>query len=263
MDEKKDNAGAKAYRITITTLKPVDKETGKRPEGRDVVLDVYAFSGSLPEDYVDYGNYWDEDGDGYLELRTGEGREVVELMRAMEYVDDYGFRDAKVPRPEELGADRRWFEVPAPGSALDDRRLRVELLDGLPKLDANRTRADSELNIMAQHRVKINGIPLFREGDVHEGAALRTDLEGVVNEMWRGRIKETCGVDVDVTVVSSTPGTNRIFTITAKSRGDMYMALHALGVEQPEKIVPAVEYGVGDNVTAVVAKVTLASRIEG
>lgn len=264
MDEKKDSAGAKAYRITITALKPLDAGTHERPEGRDVILDVYAFSGSLPEDYVDYGDYWEEDGDGYLELRTGEGREVVDLNRAMEYVDDYGFRDAKVPRPEEeLGADRRWLEVLAPFPSSDDRRLRIELLDGLPKLDAGRTRADSELSIMAQHRVKINGIPLFREGDVHVGAALRTDLEGLVNEMWRGRIKEHCGVDVDVTVASSTPGTNRIFTITAKSRGDMHMALRALGVEQPGKIVPAVEYGVGENVTAVVAKVTLASRIEG
>ena len=262
MDEKKDNAGAKAYRITITALKPFNAETHERPEGRDVVLDVYGFSGNLPESYVDYGNYWEEDGDSYLELRTGEGREVMKLMRAMEYVDDYGFRDAKVPQPEELGADRRWFEVPAPGSA-DGRLLRVELLDELPKLDADRTRADSELSLMAQHRVKINGVPLFRDGDVHCGEVLRTDLEGIVNEMWHGRIKEHCGVDVGVTVVSSTPGTNRIFTITAKSRRDMHMALHALGVEQPEKIVPAVEYGVGDNVTVVVAKVTLASRIEG
>jgi len=261
MDEKKDNAGAKAYRITITTLKPVDKETGTRPEGRDVVLDVYGFSGNLPESYVDYGNYWDEDGDGYLELRTGEGREVVDLVRAMEYVDDYGFRDVKVPRPEELGADRRWFEVPAPGSALDDRRLRIELLDGLPKLDADRTRDASELSLMAQHRVKINGIPLFRDGDVRCGEALRTDFGDVVDEMWRARIKERGGVDVGVKVVPAPCG--REFTVTAKSRDDLRAALRALGVGQPEKIVPSVEYGDWSGIVEVVAKVTVVERIAG
>jgi hypothetical protein len=260
MDEKKDNAGAKAYRITITTLKPVDKETGKRPEGRDVVLDVYGFSGNLPEGYVDYGNYWDEDGDGYLELRTGEGREVVDLVRAMEYVDDYGFRDVKVPRPEELGADRRWFEVPVPGSD-DGRLLRVELLDELPKLDADRTRADSELSLMAQHRVKINGVPLFRDGDVRCGEALRTDFGDVVDEMWRARIKERGGVDVGVKVVPTPCG--REFTVTAKSRDDLRAALRALGVRQPEKIVPSVEYGDWSGIVEVVAKVTVVERIAG
>lgn len=250
----------RAYRITITTLKPVDKETGKRPEGRDVVLDVYAFSGSLPKGYVDYGNYWEEGGDGYLELRTGDGKEVADLGRVMEDVDDNGFGDVEIPKLEGLGADRRWFEVPRPGSG-DGRLLRVELLDGLPRLDADRTRADSELSIMAQHRVKIDGIPLFREGDVHEGAALCTNLNDVVNEMWRERVKKCSGVDVSVEVVGSVPSPDRTFTVTAKSRDDLHAALCALGVGQPEKIVPSVEYGIGENVTAVVAKVTLAPRI--
>lgn len=252
------------YRITLTALKPFDEKTGVRPEGRDVVLDMYAYGGNLPEAYVDFGDYWEEDrhGDCYLNLYADDGKELACLSTAFDYIGDNGFRDVTVPEVDSLGGDKRWFEVQKPGSA-DELRLRVELLDEPPKLSAKHTLNASELTVMAQHRVKINGIPLFREGDVHEGAALRTDLEDIVNEMWHGRIKETCGVDVNVTVVSSTPGTNRIFTITARSRGDMHMALRALGVEQPEKIVPAVEYGVGDNVTAVVAKVTLASRIEG
>lgn len=260
-DTKKE---CRFYRITITALKPVDKETGVRPEGRDTALDMYAFGGNLPDDYVDYGNYWEEDDNGYLELRTDEGKEVADLNRAMEYVYDNGFRNVKIPSPEELGADMRWLEVPAPFPAADDRRLRIELLDGLPKLDAGKTRADSELNIMAQHRVKINGVPLFRDGDVYEGTALRPDLNNVVNEMWRERIKKHSGVDVCVEVASGMPPiSNHAFTITAKSRDDMHAALCALGVCQPEKIAPSVEYGVGENVTAVVAKVTLASRIEG
>ena len=252
------------YRITLTALKPVDRETGKRPEGRDTVVDMYAYDGNLPEAYVDFGDYWEEDrnGDCYLNLYADDGKELACLSTAFDYLSDNGFRDVTVPEVGELGGGRRWFEVQKPGSA-DELRLRVELLDEPPRISAEKTLGASELTVMAQHRVKIGGIPLFRDGDVHEGAALRTDLEGIVNEMWHERIKETCGVDVDVTVVSSTPGTNRIFTITARSRGDMHMALRALGVEQPEKIVPAVEYGVGDNVTAVVAKVTLASRIEG
>lgn len=260
MDETKNDM--KAYHITITALKPVDKETGKRPEGRDVILDAFAFSGNLPEDCVDYGDYFEEDDGGYLELRTGDGREVTDLNRIMEYVDDNGFRNVAVPRPEALNADKRWFEVPLPG-ADDGRLLRVELLDGLPEIDVDKTRADSELGIMAQHRVKINGVPLFRDGDVHDGTALRTDLDDIVDEMWRERIRERGRVDVSVKVVSETPGTNRIFTITAKSREDMRAALCALSVGQPEKIVPTVEYGVGENITAVVAKVTLASRIRG
>ena len=258
-DTKKE---CRFYRITITAIKPVDRETGKRPEGRDVILDAFAFTDNLPEDCVDYGNYWEEDDGGYLELRTGDGREVTDLSRIMEYVDDNGFRNVAVPRPEGLNADKRWFEVPLPGSD-DGRLLRVELLDELPEIDAGRTRACSELNPMAQHRVKINGVPLFRDGDVHDGTALRTDLDDVVNEMWRARIRERGGVDVSVTVVSEAPGMNRIFTITAKSREDMRAALCALGVGQPEKIVPTVEYGVGEKTTAVVAKVTVSSRIRG
>ena len=260
MNETK-NADMKAYRVTITTLKPIDKETGVRPEGRDVVLDAFAFSGNLPEDCVDYGNYWEEDDGGYLELRTGDGKEVTDLSRLVEYVEDNGFRNVEMPNPEDLNADKRWFEVPLPG-ADDGRLLRVELLDGLPEIDADKTRSYSELNLMAQHRVKINGVPLFRDGDVHDGTALRTDLDDVVNEMWRARIRERGGVDVSVKV-GSAPGSNRIFTITAKSREDMRAALCALSVGQPEKIAPSVEYGVGENITAVVAKVTLASRIEG
>lgn len=260
MSETKNDM--KAYHVTITQLKPIDPETHKRPEGRDVILDAFAFTDNLPEDCVDYGNYWEEDDGGYLELRTKDGREVTDLNRLMEYVDDNGFRNVAVPRPEGLNADKRWFEVPLPGSD-DGRLLRVELLDGLPEIDADRTRACSELGIMAQHRVKINGVPLFRDGDVHEGTALRTDLDDVVDEMWRARIRERGGVDVSVTVVSEAPGMNRIFTITAKSREDMRAALCALGVGQPEKITPTVEYGVGENITAVMAKVTLASRIRG
>ena len=258
MNETKNET--KVYHVTITALKPVNPETHERPEGRDTVLDAFAFSGNLPEDRVDYGNYWEEDDGGYLELRTGDDREVADLNRIMEYVDDNGFRNVAVPRPEGLNADKRWFEVPLPG-ADDGRLLRVELLDELPKIDADKTRAHSALGIMAQHRVKINGVPLFRDGDVHGGAALRTDLNAVVNEMWHERIKNRGGVDVWVEVASETPGTNRIFTITAKSREDMRAALCALGVGQPEKIVPTVEYGVGENITAVVAKVALASRI--
>lgn len=260
MDEKKNEC--RAYRVTVTTLKPVDKETGKRPEGRDVILDAYAYSGNLPEDYVDFGSYWDEDDNGYVELRTGDGREVSDLNRIMEYVNDNGFMHLEIPRPEDLGADRRWFEFPLPGAA-DGRLLRVELLDGLPKLDADRTRADSELTIMAQHRVKIGGVPLFRDGDVHTpcGEVLRTDLDDGINEMWRERIRERGGVDVAVKVYAEPDGRN--FVITAKSREDLRAALGALLVGQPEKIAPSVEYGTGDHVVAVVAKVAVKTRIAG
>lgn len=252
------------YRITLTALKPIDKETGVRPEGRDTVVDMYAYGGNPPEAYVDFGDYWEEDCNGYLTLCAEDGKEVACLSTALDYVSDNGFRGVAVPEVEDLGGDRRWFEVPMPESA-DGLRLRVELLGEPPMLGAEDTLKASELAVMAQHRIKIGGVPLFRDGDVHGGTALRTDLERIVNEMWRERIRKYVGVDVNVEVVSSTPGTNRIFTITAKSRDDLYDALCALGlgVGQPEKIVPTVEYGVGENVTAVVAKVTLASRIEG
>lgn len=259
-DTKKE---CRFYRITLTAIKPVDRETGKRPEGRDTVVDMYAYGGNLPEAYVDFGDYWEEDrnGDCYLNLYADDGKELACLSTAFDYLSDNGFRDVTVPEVGELGGDRRWFEVQKPGSA-DELRLRVELLDKPPRISAEKTLGASELTVMAQHRIKIGGIPLFREGDVHESTALRTDLEGTINEMWRERIKERFGVEVAVKV-DSMPGSNRVFTITAENREDMHTALCALGVGQPEKIVPSVEYGVGENVTAVVAKVTLASRIEG
>ena len=242
-----------AYLFEVTSL--AKNEDGTVGEERKTICKEYAFVGELDETILDYGKYWDVDTKGGSLNLVAEDGSCIDcgLDCCLNCVYGWGFRGYPVlENVEGLCATRRWFEL----SLGDERKtvLRVTLLDGMPKIDREKTIANSDISEMALHCVKLYGRPLFEDGDTvgekdtkYSTVVLRTTLVDELNAMWESYIAAKSGADVAVKLDKyiSADSIGRKLRITAKTRDDLDAALKAIGVNNPAEVAPNVVYGNG------------------
>lgn len=267
--EEKNKDPLKVYRYEVTGLKDNGGQT-YGPE-RQSIRHGYAFSGD-PMPYVDYGEYW-RLGDGTLNLcvaNTGDLLDPVEEM--MVYLSDDGFSGSVVSvMIDNLDEPGKWAEVSL--GTKEKLRLRITRLSELPEIDPVQTVENSELSVMQQHSIKINGVPLFKDGEFIRGVGagttkvLRTDIGNFINGVYERFIEVQTGKRVTVSVDHghfSADSITRRMTVSAKSRADLNDALGALGVLKPEDVdVDLTEGEVdGGGATRFVTTVTFTDNID-
>ena len=268
-EEIKNENPLKVYRYEVTALKDNGDET-YGPE-RQAIRHGYAFSGD-PMPCVDYGDCWSL-GDGCLNLavaNTGDLLDPVDLM--MVYLMNDGFSESAVrAMVNDLDEPGKWAEMSL--GMKEKLRLRITRLSELPEIDPVQTVKNSDLSVMQQHCIKINGVPLFKDGefrrDVGAGTTtvLRTDIGNFINGVYERFIEVQTGKRVVVLVdhghVSADNITRRM-TVSAKSRADLDAALGALGVLKPEEIDVDLTKGEvdGGGATRFVTTVTFTDNID-
>lgn len=239
-EEKRNENPLKVYRYVVTGLKDNGDET-YGPEHK-TFRHGYAFSGD-PMPCVDYGGYCYL-GDGSLNLTARAGEILDSVSQMMVFLADDGFSES-VMRVMIDGLDEpgKWAEVSL--GTKEKLRLRITRLSELPEIDPVQTVKNSDLTVMQQHCIKINGVPLFKDGESISGVSagstkvLRTDIGDFINGVYERFIEvqtgKRVGVSVDHGYVSADNITRRL-TLVAKSRADLDAALRALGVLNPEGI---------------------------
>jgi len=244
-------------------------EDGTISDERETLACMYAFEGD-PSPRVEYNRYW-EVGDGSLDLVAKDGNPVYASdVLAIEAVYDAGFRGVNVGKMVDgLEAPGRWAEV-CLGDAVKTT-LRVTRLVELPEIDTEATIRNSDLTPAQQHRVKIDGVPLFPEGGTVNASnpktptlVLRPNLGRELGRVWEEFIHGCTGAIVNVTVDTancSADFANAKLTIKAPTREELDSALCAIGVLRPKDIEPDVVDGDGDKPTGFTATVILATKV--
>ena len=221
-------------------------EDGTVSAERETFVACYAFEGD-PKPHVDYNRYW-EFGDGCLNLVAEDGHAVdSDVNSTIEWMYDSGFRGVDIGKlVHGIDGPGKWSEV----CLGDDVKttLRVTMLKDLPKIDREKTIRNSDLSPAQQHRVLVDGTPLFPEGGAVEAGnprvptlVLRTNLPNEINEVWEKYIYK--------------------ITVTAETRDDLNTALAAIGVLEPEKVAPDSVSGEGDSPYRYVATVILSTEV--
>ena len=245
-------------------------EDGTISKERETFFQTYAFEGD-PKPRVDYNRYW-EFGDGCLNLVAEDGREISsDVCSTIDWAYDSGFRGVDVSKMvNDLDAPGKWTEVSL-GDNLDTK-LRVTRLESLPKIDRERTVRNSDLTPMQQHRVLVDGEPLFPKGGAVEAGnpkvptlVLRPELAKELCDVWEKYIYyKTKVVSVKVKVDTSYHSADSIdlkLTVEAATRSELDAALAAIGVLKPEAIVPDYVSGEGDVPRRYVATVILSTNV--
>lgn len=240
--------------------------------GRESTVAEYAFTGD-PAPTVEYNRYWDHGCDGCLNLVAKDGRCIDgELDCAIDCVGNCGFRAQMktiVKLVDTLEEPGKWFELYL-GDALNTK-LRVTRLQGLPEIDVEATKRNSDLNVMQMWTIHIDGKPLFDEGGTLYGkgslnttTVFRPNLLKELGRCWEELIaRRKDGLEVAVTVVedSSADSTVRTMRIAARSREELDRALNAVGVLRPDEVEPDVVIGQDHSPTTFVANVRLTDVI--
>lgn len=257
----------KVYKFEATRLKK--NEDGTVSNERQTFVCGYTFEGD-PSPRVEYNRYW-EFGDGCLQLVSKDGHLIdSEEDNMITWLYDQGFNGVDIKKMiDGLGAPGKWAEV-CLGDAVKTT-LRVTRLAELPEIDPEATIRDSDLSPAQQHRVKIDGVPLFPEGGTVNASnpksptlVLRPELERELGVMWKEFIRIRDGVIVDVTVDTAfhnTGSTAAKLTVKASTREELDSALCAIGVLHPQDIEPDVVEGEGDAPVRFTATVILTTEV--
>lgn len=255
------------YKFEATRLKK--NEDGTVSGELEAIACGYAFEGD-PSPRVDYNRYW-ELGDGCLSLVSKDGKPVEsDVNSEIAWMNDLGFNGVDIDKMiDGLDAPGRWAEV-CLGDVLKTT-LRVTRLQELPEIDSVATVESSDLTPAQQHRVKINGEPLFLEGGTVNASnpktptlVLRPNLGRELGKVWEEFIRIRCGALVNVTVYTanhSAGSANARLTVKAPTRKELDSALYAVGVLRPQDIEPDVVAGEGDKPTGFTATVVLTTEI--
>lgn len=264
MEQKKEEL--KVYKFEATCLKK--HEDGTVLDERQTLACGYAFEGD-PSPRIDYNRYW-EFGDGSVNFVSKDGCSVdSSIDSAIAWMNDEGFSGIAIPRMVDgLEAPGRWAEV----CLGDDVKttLRITRLQELPEIDPEATIKSSDLSPAQQHRVKIDGVPLFPEGGTVNASnpktptyVLRPDIGRELGKVWEEHIS-LHGVVVDVTVNDVCINTSKkhvSLTIKAATRKELDLALGAVGVLHPQDIEPDVVDGDGDAATGFTTTVILSTEV--
>lgn len=253
----------KVYKFEATRLKK--NEDGTVSDEIETIACEYSFEGD-PSPRIEYNSYWNF-GDGCISLAAKDGKPVnSDVNSTIEWMYDLGFRGVCLRKMVNgLDAPGKWAEV-CLGDAVKTT-IRVTRLQELPEIDPEATIRNSDLSPAQQHRVKIDGVPLFPEGGTVNAAnpttptlVLRPELGRDLGKVWEEFIRVRCGALVRVTVYttnSSAEAANAKLTIKAPTRKELDSALCAVGVLHPQDIVPDVVDGEGDKPTGFTATVIL------
>ncbi len=257
----------KVYKFEATGLRK--NEDGAVSGERETIACVYAFKGD-PSPRIDYNRYW-EVGDGCINLVSKDGRAVEsDVDCAMECMYDSGFRGVDLRKVVDgLEAPGRWAEV-CLGDAVKTA-LRVTRLQALPEIDPEATIRDSDLSPAQQHRVKIDGVPLFPEGGTVNASnpksptlVLRPELGREISKVWEEFIRARSGALVRVAVDTanrSADSANVKLTIKAPTRKDLDGSLCAIGVLHPQDVEPDVVDGKDSAAIEFTATVILTTKV--
>ena len=261
------NNNLKVYKFEGTRLKR--NEDGTVSEEIEQLAYGYAFEGD-PSPRIGYNCYWNF-GAGCLSLISKDGKVVDQSIDNMiEWLYDQGFRGVGIGKMvDRLDAPGKWAEV-----CLGDvvkTTLRVTRLHELPEIDREATIRESDLSPSQQHRVTIDGVPLFQAGGTVDASnpttptlVLRPDLSRELGKVWEDVIRVRSGAVVNVTVDtvnSSERSANAKLTIKAPTRKELDGALCAVGVRRPQDIEPDVVEGNGGGTTRFTATVILMTEI--
>lgn len=257
----------KVYKFEVTRLKK--NEDGTVSGEIETIACGYAFEGD-PSPYIEYNHYWDL-GDGCLNLASKDKRSVEsDISSTMEWVYKSGFRGIDVSKMVDgLEAPGKWAEV-CLGDAVKTT-LRVTRLQKLPEIDPEATIRDSDLTPAQQHRVKIDGVPLFPEGGTVNASnpktptlVLRSELARELGKVWEEFIRVRNGAVVHVvvdTAYHSADSVNVKLTVKAPTREELDGALCAIGVLRPQNIEPDIVEGEGGEPTGFTATVILTTEV--
>lgn len=257
----------KVYKFEVTYLKK--NEDGTVSDERRPLACGYAFEGD-PSPRVAYNHYWDF-GDGSLSLVSKDGKAIDSNFNStIEWMYDSGFRGIDIPKMVDgLEAPGKWAEV----CLGDDAKttLRVTRLQEIPEIDPEATIRGSDLSPAQQHRVKIDGVPLFPEGGTVNASnpktptlVLRPELAREFGKIWEEVIRARSGAIVHVTVDDmcvDPSSTHAKLTVKAPTRKELDGALCAVGVLHPQDIEPDVVDGEGDAPVGFTATVMLATEV--
>lgn len=259
------------YKFEATRLKK--NEDGTISDEIETFACGYAFDGD-PSPRIEYNRYW-EFGDGCLSLISKDGRAVDSCVDSMlEWMMyDQGFRGVDINKMiDRLDAPGKWAEV-CLGDAVKTM-LRVTRLTELPEIDPKDTIRDSDLSPAQQHRVKIDGVPLFPEGGTVNASdpktptlVLRPDLVRELGKVWeeviysRGGVKVHVEADAAYRHSESKGGATARLTIKAPTRKELDSALCAVGVLRPQDVEPDVVEGDGNGTTGFTATVILTTEV--
>jgi len=236
-------------KCALVQLFAIDKE-GKIEVGEDgsqkKLSEAYAFFGDLEN--VDYGTYGDfNNGDGYLQLVTVDGKS---LTWHSELVESFGISGAKWNElvsysgvKIEAGRFVEW----AQDSCNDGVPciVRVSGMANVPEISAEDTIKLSDLSDAQKHEIKINGKPLFGNGDVTSGGCvmLCERLSSMVDGIWTSFIERRLsekGVNasgLNIHVVEEPSADSRLTSIEIKAPQKLlYMVLETLGCNDPSKV---------------------------
>ena len=264
MEQKKEEL--KVYKFEVTCLK--ENKDGTVSDERKTSACGYAFEGD-PSPRVDYNRYW-EVGDGCINLVSKDGKSVdLDVNSTLEWMYDEGFRGVDVHKMVDgLDAPGKWAEI-CLGDAVKTT-LRVTRLQELPEIDPEATIRNSDLTPAQQHRVKIDGVPLFPAGGTVNASnpklptlVLRPELGRELGKVWEAFIR-IHGAAVNVTVETadqSADSVNAKLTVKAYTREELDVALRAVGVLHPQDIEPDVVEGEGDKPTGFTATVVLTTKV--
>lgn len=268
MEQKNEqNNELKVYKFEATHLKK--NEDGTVSDEREAIACGYAFEGD-PSPRVEYNRYWDF-GDGCLSLVSKDGKPVEsDVDSEIAWMYDLEFNGVDIHKMVDgLDAPGKWAEV-----CLDDAAktaLRVTRLQELPEIDPEATIKNSDLTPAQQHRVKIDGVPLFPEGGTVNASnpktptlVLRPGLARELGKVWEEFIRARNGAIVNVTVDTAYHSANSVnakLTIKAPTRKELDGALCAVGVLHPQDIEPDVVDGEGDKPTGFTATVVLTTDV--
>jgi hypothetical protein len=241
--------GDKKAKAVLVQIFAIGKD-GKIEVGEDgspkMIEKEYAFFEELKN--VDYGCYSDiNDGDAFVQLATSDGTHVswhMDVAEAMgisgskwkELVFGCGVK-IEVGRFVEWAQDSCYKGIPC--------IVRVSGMAKVPEISADKTIAASDLSDAQKHEIKINGKPLFGNGDVQSGGLvmLRDDLCSMIDEMWSRYIGnrlvkmgfDPSGYSVHVVDRPSAVSTTREVEIKASGKV-LENVLRALGCNDPSKV---------------------------
>ena len=265
MEQKKE---LYVYKFEATRLQK--NEDGTVSDETEQIACGYAYEGD-PSPRVAYNDYW-EVGSGSLSLVSKDGMSVEpNIDTMMDWMCDCGFRGVDIGKMiDRLDAPGKWAEVCLGNDV--KTTLRVTRLQELPEIDPEATIRSSDLDPMQQHRVKINGVPLFPVGGTVNASnpkeptlVLRPELVQELGKVWEEFIRVRSGAVVQVVVdiayrYRPDSATARL-TIKAPTRKELDSALCAIGVLRPQDIEPDVVEGEGGETTGFTATVVLASAL--
>lgn len=239
----------KKAKAVLVQIFAVDKE-GKIAVGEDgspkTIGTEYAFFGKLEK--VDYGNYGDfNNGDGFVQLATCDGTHVSWYTDITESMGISGAKWKELVFDSGVKIETGRFVEWAQDSCNDSVQciVRVSGMAKVPEISAEKTIASSDLSDAQKHEIKINGKPLFGNGDVQSGGLvmLRDDLSSMIDEMWSRHIGNRLvkmGIDpygYSVHVVDRPSADSMTREVEIKAAGKVLEnVLTALGCSDPSKV---------------------------